>query len=177
MSENICNINHKFGPYVKDKEGITTRKCYCCNYSNSWNKIGEDIEEAIKRQDDVSYFVSLLINKNINFSSSDDFVTMMKYIHDDISYLYLDSGAQDKLIERANGYNNALNGEDKEKYNVVDNTLKYFKLYFAKENYERKNGFDSFPEEEVMELDLLYDNINNGFENVINRNEKNHLSK
>ena len=176
MSENICNINHKFGPYVRDKEGITTRKCYYCSYYDSWDKIGEDIEEAIKRQDDVSYFASLLINKNISFNSSDDYVTMIKYIHDDINYLYLDSDAQGKFLEKANNYNNGLNGEDKDKYDVVDKALKYFKLYFAKENYEYKNGFNSFPEEEVLELDMLYDNVSNDLVSAIN-NKKNHLSK
>ena len=84
MVEKKCSIMHKFGPFILDKNNNTaTRTCFCCSETITYNNIGEDIKEAIKRQDDVNFFKDFIVYKKYN-DDSDKFIQLIRYILEDI---------------------------------------------------------------------------------------------
>ena len=170
--EKKCDIMHKYGPFVINKEGGATRKCFCCNEVRHYENIGNDINDAIKRQEDVSFFVDLLINRKINFSSSDDFIRIISYINDDVDYLYISDESLKKLIGNISFYNSILGNGN---YDFINEFCHYLELYFAKNRYEYKFGYGSFPDSELDKLDKMSNDFNVKFDSVLNKN--NHLIK
>lgn len=175
MAKEKCNVMHKLGPFVVDKnKDLITRTCYCCNNTFTYKDIGEDIKEAIKRQEDVSFFVDILLNKKYN-GDSDNFIKLISFLVDDLDYLFINIEAQEKLLNKISSYNMLFHEKNSNRYILINNVCEYLKLYFAKNRYEYKNGFDSFPENDVNKLDYMSDDINKRFDNIMN--EKKHLSK
>ena len=184
MVENKCSMMHKLGPFIVNKNGLVTRTCFCCGevikYNNigediKYNNIGEDIKEAIVRQEDVNFFSDFMIGKKINYEGSDDFIKHVSFIFDDIAYLFINEEAQNKLIKNISFYNELINKDSEEELKLINDVCKYFQLFFKKEKYEYKFGFDSFPESDVDMLDSMSDNISNRFNELLNK--RNHLSK
>lgn len=175
MVEKKCSIMHKFGPFILDKNKNTaTRTCFCCNETITYNNIGEDIKEAIKRQDDVNFFKDFIVYKKYN-DDSDKFIQLIRYILEDIDYLYINDETQNKLLSNLSYYNKLLNENDEKKYKLIEDVKKYLKLYFTKNKYEYKFGFDSFSSEDTDKIDNISNSINKQIGEIIHK--KNHLSK
>lgn len=175
MVENKCSIMHKLGPFVVNKNGLVTRTCFCCGEVIKYNNIGEDIKEAIVRQEDVNFFSDFMIGKKINYEGSDDFIKHVSFIFDDIAYLFINEEEQNKLIKNISFYNELINKDSEEELKLINDVCSYFTLFFKKEKYEYKFGFDSFPESDVDMLDSMFDSINDRFNELLNK--ENHLSK
>ena len=175
MVKNECSIMHKLGPFIVNKNGLVTRKCFCCGEVIKYNNVGEDIKKAIIRQDDVNNFINIVINENINYNTSYDFIRHVSYIFDDIFYSFISEEVQTKLIQRILYYNNLINKDSEEVLKFIKDVCKYFQLFFMKEKYEYKFGFDSFPEDDIAIFDSMSDSIGEKFNELLAK--ENHLSK
>lgn len=180
MAEYKCNDFHKFGPFIKNENNGFHRKCLCClekrNYPNS-----EEIMEEIKKQEDASALLNVLLYQDISTSfPSDDYITLIGCLFDNLSYLYLNQETQDKFIKKTSIFNEYFHNDKETRYQIINEFIYYLKLYFKKENMEIRLGLNSFPEDEAMELDLIYNAIKNKFDTEIekiydSKNQKNHL--
>ena len=175
MGENICSVMHKLGPFIVENDGLVARTCLCCGKKNYYNNIGEDIKEAIVKQDDVNFFSDFMIGKKINYEGSDDFIKHVSFIFDDIAYLFINEESQNKLIKNISFYNELINKDSEEEFKLINDVCSYFTLFFKKEKYEQKYGFDSFPESDVDMLDSMFDSIGERFNELLDK--ENHLSK
>ncbi|MBQ6495343.1 MAG: hypothetical protein IJI49_05010 [Bacilli bacterium] len=175
MVENKCSVTHKFGPFIlNNNKGIATRKCFCCNETVIYNNIGDDIKNAILRQDDVSLFAGVIISKEYN-DNSDNFIKLIRFLLDDIDYLYINEDTQNKLLNNIGYYNSLLNKDDNQRFKFIEDIKEYLKLFFAMNKYEYKLGAGSFPADETEKIDELFDYINKSFDEILL--EKKHLSK
>ena len=172
MSEKKCINMHKLGPFVLDNNGAT-RECFCCKEVFKYSNIGDDIKEAIKRQEDASLFAGAIINKKYNVND-ENFIKLIGYLYDDFDYLFINNETQNKLLNNLTYYNNMLIF-DKDTHKFIEDIGNYFKLCFARDKYEYKLGFDSFPKDEIERIDSLAEHIDKSFKKL--NNEKKHLSK
>ena len=106
---------------------------------------------------------------------SDKFIQLIRYILEDIDYLYINDETQNKLLSNLSYYNKLLNENDEKKYKLIEDVKKYLKLYFTKNKYEYKFGFDSFSSEDTDKIDNISNSINKQIGEIIHK--KNHLSK
>lgn len=171
MVKKDCEIKHIFGPFIINNDGTATRKCFCCNKINKYNNVGDDIKEAVRRQDDVSFFVNLISNdKSFSFDDSDKFIQLISYINDDIDFLYINEDMQNKLLDNISKYNNLLNKDNTDIYEIINQVIKCFSLYFKKSNYEKEFGPDSFPNEEAEEIYDLFMSNTSSLNAIYNKN-------
>ncbi len=177
MSNNKCSEMHKLGPFELNEDGGATRKCLCedCDYVEEFPVIGDDIKEAIERQEDVNFFCDFLVDKRVNFTNSDFFMEHIKLLIQDIDYLDIDDETQNKLFSGIDYYNTLLNKQDEDRFKLISDVNKFLKLYFKRNKYEYKNGFGSFLEETNEDIDTIHDNIYSELSKILDK--KNHLSK
>lgn len=180
MAENKCGDFHKFGPFIKDEKNGFHRTCLCClkksNYPNS-----DEIMKEFAKQEDASALLNVLLYQDISIIfSSDDYITLIGCLFDNLSYLYLNQETQDNFVKRASILNDYFNKDNEIRYQMINEFVDYLKLFFRKENMEIRLGLNSFPEDKAMELDLIYNAIKNKFDTEIekiydSKNQKNHL--
>ena len=161
MALQECKSTHKFGPFIKDNNNEVHRVCLCCK-KVSYYPASLEINNEIKRWEDANNIFGYIVNQDlVSNCTGDDFIRLIDLVFNDLSYLDINENAKNKFVNKIIHCNNHFNIDNIDRFNLVEEFLEYFNLFFKKEELEIKYGIGSFSEDNYIEFDSVGLSINN----------------
>ena len=166
-----CSNTHKYGPFKKSNKTFY-RICLKCNKKTHY-PICEEIETEYNNQKITNFIIEIISKKEINkIQNSNYFFRLITCLIDNISYIYLTKENQEKLIISLNELNNYFNKQEKNRFELIKEAIKYSNKYFINYNNEIDNNYN---ESKLSSLDksylILTSKINKELETIIENEE------